>query len=57
MFQVEWQLNAEEELNPMSLLGQIKLTDSTYSIEEFAVYLDSWFAALLQVAPMASHFY
>ena len=50
MFEVEWQLDEEEELNLVSLLGQIKVTDGVYSILEPSVYLDSWFAVLLRVA-------
>jgi hypothetical protein len=50
MFEVEWQLDEEEELNLVSLLGRIQVTDGVYSILEPSVYLDSWFAVLLRVA-------
>ncbi len=49
MFQIEWQLDEEEELNLVSLLGEITISDGVYSILERSVYLDSWFAALLRV--------
>jgi hypothetical protein len=56
MLRIDWMLDDElEPLHASSLLGRIVISDGVRSIDEPAIYVDSWFAALIRALESLNH--